>query len=148
MVRSDATTVDAYLDELPEKRRREIARVREMILARLPAGYRESMNFGMISYEIPLERYPATYNGKPLGYIALAAQKNYNALYLMGVYGDGVQEVRLRKAFDNAGKKLDMGKSCVRFKEADDLALDVIGDLIASMPPEAFIEMYEASRAR
>jgi len=148
MAQSNATTVQAYLDELPEDRRAVVAAVREAILANLPKGYQESMNWGMISYEIPLERYPDTYNSQPLGYLALAAQKRYFSLYMMGVYGDPEQEARLKAGFEEAGKRLDMGKSCVRFRKLDDLPLDVVGELIARITPEDFIAKYEASRRK
>jgi hypothetical protein len=102
----------------------------------------------MISYEIPLSTYSMTYNKQPLSYVALAAQKNYNAIYMMRVYGDAVQQKRLRDAFKKAGKKLDMGKSCIRFKVADDLPLDAIGELVASTSADAWIAIFEASRKR
>ena len=89
MAKSNAATVQEYLDELPEDRRAVVAAVRDVVLRHLPKGYGENMNWGMISYEIPLERYPDTYNGQPLSYMALAAQKNHYALYLMCFYGDG-----------------------------------------------------------
>lgn len=101
------------------------------------------MNWGMISYGIPLERYPDTYNGQPLGYAALAAQKNYFALYLLGAYMDPAQRERLERAFEQEGKEMDMGKSCLRFRRADDLPLDRIGELIAGTPIERLIELYE-----
>jgi hypothetical protein len=104
------------------------------------------MNWGMISYEISLEVYPSTYNGQPLSYAGLAAQKNHYALYLMAVYGDPAREARLREGFAQAGKKLDMGKSCVRFRRLEDLPLDVIGEVIASTPPDELIATYERSR--
>jgi hypothetical protein len=148
MARSGATTVDEYLAELPEDRRAAISEVRDVVLRNLPAGYRETMNWGMISYEIPLERYPTTYNGQPLSYAALASQKNYCAIYLLGVYGDGEQARWFKEEFRKAGKKLDMGKSCVRFRTADDLPLDVIGRVIAATPPEQFIAVHEKSRER
>lgn len=146
IVQSRAATVEEYLDELPPERRTVIAAVRDMIARNLPAGYRECMGFGMINYVIPLERYPKTYNGQPLGYVALAAQKNHFALYLMSIYADPAQEARLRDAFAKAGKKLDMDKSCVRFKKLDDLPLEALGELIAATPPESYIERYEAVR--
>lgn len=148
MARSNATTVEQYLNELPEDRRAVVSAVRKTILEHLPAGYEESMNWGMISYEIPLETYPNTYNGQPLGYLALAAQKRYYSLYMMGVYGDSEQEARLREGYQQAGKKLAMGKSCVRFRKLDDLPLDVIGKLIAEMTLEDYIARYEQSRQR
>jgi hypothetical protein len=142
-----STTVAAYLKELPPERRAVIAAVRALVKRHLPAGYRESINWGHICYEVPLSRYPDTYNGQPLCYAAIAAQKGHNALYLTGAYQDPAQARRLAEAFRRAGKKLDMGKSCVRFRELDDLALDAIGEAIASTPPERFIAAYEASRA-
>jgi Domain of unknown function (DU1801) len=148
MPRSSATTPEAYLAELPSERRADIAAVRDVIRKNLPEGYGESVNWGVISYAVPLERYPNTYNKQPLCYVALAAQKNYNALYLMRVYGDKAQEKRLRDAFKKAGKKLDMGKSCVRFKKAEDLPLDTIGEIVASTPVDKWIAVYESSRRR
>ena len=147
MAQSKATTVDAYLAELPAERASVIAAVRKMILKHLPKGYRESMNWGMISYEVPLERYPTTYNKQPLAYAALAAQKNHFALYLTCVYGNPEQERRLAEAFSKAGKKLDMGKSCLRFRALEDLPLDDLGQIIASTPPEKMIARYESARA-
>lgn len=147
-MRSEARTVQEYLDELPADRRDVISSVRDTILAHLPDGYIESMNWGMISYEIPLAAYPNTYNGAPLGYLALAAQKNHNALYMMCVYSNSDNERVLREAYARAGKKLSMGKSCLRFKRLDELELDVISQIIASTPPELFIKQYEAGRQK
>ena len=148
MVKSKASTVEQYLEELPPEQREVVSTVRDLILRNLPKGYVESMNWGMISYEIPLEDYPDTYNKQPLGYLALAAQKNHYSLYMMGVYTDAVQEAKLIEGFDKAGKKLDMGKSCVRFRKLDDVPLDVLGELIASTPPKEMINRYEKSRKR
>lgn len=148
MASSKATTVDAYLDELPEERRAVVSAVRDVVVQNLPAGYRETVGWGMITYCIPLEAYPDTYNKQPLGLAALAAQKNHYALYLNCVYQDPEQEAWLRDQFARAGKKMDMGKSCLRFKKLDDLPLDAIGELIASTPPERFIAQYEAARAQ
>ena len=148
MARSSATTVEAYLDELPAERRAVVSAVRDVVLQRLPAGYEETMNWGMIAYEVPLARYPDTYNGQPLSYAALAAQKNYYALYLTAAYQDETGEQQLRDAFAAAGKRLDMGKSCIRFRRLEDLPLDVVGDVVASTPPDAFIARYEAARKR
>ena len=147
MATSSAATVDEYLEELPPDRRAVVSEVRTMIRRHLPEGYAETMSFGMIGYGIPLERYPNTYNRQPLSYVALAAQKHGYSLYLMGAY-QGEDEARVREAFAKAGKKLDMGKSCIRFKKLDDLPLDALGEIIASTPPEAFIARYEAARAR
>ena len=146
MAQSKATTVEDYLNELPPDRRAVIERVRAVILANLPAGYRETMNYGMISYEIPLERYPKTYNKQPLTYLGLAAQKNHYALYLMCVYGDPAAEQALAQGFADAGKKLDMGKSCLRFRRLDDLPLDVIGRAIKACTMEQYIAAFRRQR--
>ena len=149
MAHSPAATVEEYLAELPPPRRAVIAAVRDVVRGALPAGYVETMNWGMISYEIPLARYPETYNGRPLSYAALAAQKHGYALYLMmGAYGDTAQATALEAAFAAAGKRMDMGKSCLRFRRVEDLPLPAIGELIASTPPDALIARYEASRRR
>ena len=148
MVQSKAETVEEYLNELPPERCEIVSEVRDVILQNLPEGYAESMNWGMISYEIPLEVYPDTYNGQPLSYAALAAQKNHYAVYLMGVYQLPDQEAKLREGFKKAGKKLDMGKSCVRFRKLENFPLDVIGELIASISPEEMIASYEKSRKK
>lgn len=146
MVSSPARTVAQYLASLPPDRRKVISTVRRTIRTHLPAGYRESMNWGMISYEIPLKRYPDTYNGQPLMYAALAAQKNNYALYLTGSYQDKAFGSWIKAQFAKAGKRLDAGKSCLRFTSLDDLPLDVIGRVIASTTVEAYLARYERSR--
>lgn len=148
MASSKAATVEEYLNELPEDRREVISAVRDVVLRNLPEGYRETMNWGMIAYEIPLERYPDTYNGQPLAYAALAAQKNYYALYLTCAYEAPGSADWIAEEFRKAGKKLDMGKSCLRFKRLDDLPLDVIGKVIASTSPDQYIAQHEASRRK
>lgn len=148
MAVSKATTVEGYLSELPPDRREVVSAVRKMVLRHLPKGYEEAMAYGMIGYGIPLARYPDTYNRQPLGYVAIAAQKNYYSLYLMCAYTDTDDERELEAAFAKAGKKLDMGKSCVRFKRLEDLPpLDEIGKIIARTTPDEFIARYEAMRA-
>lgn len=142
------STAEEYLETLPPERRAELAAVREVVLRHLPEGYEETVNWGMITYELPLARYPGTYNKQPLMYAALAAQKNHLALYLNSVYQSPERARALEKGFADAGKRLDMGKSCVRFKKADSLALDAIGDAVAGAPPEQFIAEYETSRAK
>ena len=148
MQNKTAKSADEYLDDLPDDRRHAIAAVRAVVRKNLPNGYSEFVSWGMINYGVPLSRFPNTGNGQPLCYAALAAQKNYCSLYLMSVYGDKKQEARLRDGFKAAGKKLDMGKSCVRFKTPDDLPLDVVGELIAAVPAEQWIEIYERSRRK
>lgn len=147
-MRSDATTVEEYLDELPEERRKVIAAVRELVLEHLPDGYQETINWGMISYEIPLERYPDTYNGQPLSYLAIAAQKNYYALYMMGLYTHTEQEAQLRAAYSRAGKKLNLGKSCLRFKKLEDLEPAAVAEVVAGTSVDDFIRNYEEARRR
>ena len=148
MALSKAKTVKEYLDELSDERRRAISKVRSVVRKNLPKGYRETMNFGMITYEIPLERFPNTYNKQPICYAGLAAQKNFNTIYLMGAYADPKQREQLEEAFRKSGKKMDMGKSCLHFRTADDLPLDAIGEIIASTPPDKMIKAYEASRPK
>jgi hypothetical protein len=146
MVSSRARTVDEYLATLPEGRAEAIGAVRAVVLRNLPKGYEETVNWGMLCYEIPIERYPDTYNKQPLSCVALAAQKNYCAIYLFGPYSDPKLRKMLEDAFAKSGRKMDMGKSCLRFKSADDLPLDAVGKIIASVPPEALIAQYQASR--
>lgn len=147
-MKSDASTAREYLDGLPDDRRAVVSAVRDVVVRNLPEGYTESVGFGMLCYGIPLERYPDTYNKQPLGYVALAAQKNHYALYLTCANMDPAQTEWLREEFAKAGKRLDMGKSCVRFKKLEDLPLDVIGRAVASTPPDDFIARYEASRRK
>ncbi len=148
MVRSNAETVEEYLAELPPDRRETIAAIRKVVLDNLPPGYEETMYFGMIGYVIPLERYPETYNKQPLGYVALASQKHYMSLYLMNVYGDSDTERWFKREYEASGKKLNMGKSCVRFKSLDDLPVNLIAKAVARTTTESYIETYEASRRR
>jgi hypothetical protein len=146
MATSAAKTAKEYLAELPDDRRRAVEEVRRVILEHLPDGYEETMQYGMISYIVPFSRYPDTYNRQPLAMASLANQKRYMALYLMGIYGE--DDARwFEERWKATGKKLDMGKSCVRFKRLDDVALDVIGDAIARTSVDELIAQYERSRA-
>ena len=148
MVSSKAPTPEAYLAELLPERAGFVARLRDLVNANLPDGYVERMSWGMISWEVPAERYPDTYNGQPLVYAALAAQKNHTALYLNCVYASAERTERMKGQWAAAGKKLDMGKSCLRFKKAEDVAEDVLAHTIRSIPVERFIAEYEAGRAK
>ena len=139
-------TVAAYLARLPADRRAELARVRRVVRKHLPTGYKETMGWGMIMYGVPLKLYPDTYNGHPLCYAALAVQKNHSSLYLMSVYGSKALLAELKAGFKKAGKKLDMGKSCIRFKRAEDLDLETIGDLIARTPLAKYVAIAKAAR--
>jgi hypothetical protein len=148
MVQSAAKSVPQYLDELPPERRAVVERVRDLVNENLPPGYVESMASGMICWSIPLARYPNTYNGQPLGYVALAAQKHKYSLYLCEPYMFGEERAqRFRARFVAAGKKLDMGMCCVRFKRVEDLALEVVAESIAAVPVDEFIRQYEKVRA-
>jgi hypothetical protein len=149
-MQSKATTVAKYLAELPADRRAAISAVRQVILDNLPAGYEEGMQYGMIGYYVPHSIYPAGYHcdpKQPAGYAALASQKNYMSLYL-NVYTDPKLEREFRAAWAKSGKKLDMGKCCVRFKRVEDLALDVIAATIGGTSVEACIAVHEAARNR
>ena len=148
MVKSKASTVEEYISELPEERINDIKAVRILIIENLPKGYVETMQYGMITYVIPIDRYPNTYNGLPLGYISLASQKNYMALYLMNVYSNKEIESNFKDRYIASGNKLDMGKSCVRFKKLKDLPIDLIGETIAMTSVDDFISVYEKSRNR
>lgn len=120
--------------------------MRDVIRKNLPPGYEEGMQFGMIGYYVPLERLPNTYNGQPLGLAALANNKNYMSLYLNTVYGDRATEAWFKERYAETGKKLDMGKSCLRFRRLDDLPLDVIGETIARVPVDRYVAHYEKAR--
>jgi hypothetical protein len=144
MVSSKETSPAAYLASLPADRRAVIEAVRNVVKKRLPAGYVESMNWGMLCYEIPLSRYPDTYNKQPLMYIALAAQKNNYALYMQSVAGMPDARDRLMDAYSAVGRQLDMGGGCLRFKSLDELPLSLIGDIVASTSVEQRIAAAEA----
>ena len=142
--KTTAKTVDSYLAGLPADRRQVVSAMRTMINQHLPSGYQETYNWGMISYEVPLARYPKTPNGQPLSYLALAAQKNHFALYMLAAYPDTSERKALEQAFAESGKKMDMGKSCLRFRRLDDLPLAAVGQVIASTPVDAFISRVDA----
>jgi uncharacterized protein YdhG (YjbR/CyaY superfamily) len=148
LMQSTATTVAQYLAELPAERRSTIERVRAVILQNLDPVFEEGMQYGMIGYYVPHRLYPAGYHcdpSQPLPFVALASQKNYISVYLGCVYSHPENARWFRAAWAKTGKKLDLGKSCLRFKQLDDLALDVIGEVIRRTPARAFIEYYEAA---
>ena len=146
MVSSKETTPAGYLASLPPERRAVIDAVRTLVKKRLPAGYVETMNWGMLCYEVPLSTYPDTYNKQPLSYMALAAQKNNYALYMMNVYGNPKLMGKLVAAYKASGTRLDMGKGCLRFKSLEELPIDVIGEIVASTPPDELIMRHETAR--
>jgi len=137
-----------YIASLPADRAKTITAVRALVNKHIPRGYEECIVWGTIGWVIPLSRYPDTYNKQPICYVALSSQKNYCSLYLMGAYtfGSASQLEQLKAAFKVAGKKLDMGKSCVHFETPDDLPLEAIGKLISAISSEKWIEIYEQSR--
>ncbi len=149
-VQSKAVTVEQYLAELPPDRRAAIQAVREVILANLDKDYEEGMQYGMIGYSVPHRVFPAGYHcdpTKPLPFAGLASQKNHMSLYLMCNYGGGSDEKWFRAAWAETGKKLDMGKCCVRFKRVEDLALDVIAEAIRCVPAAAYVNRYQQQLA-
>ncbi len=143
MFKTTATTVTEYLNSLPPDRKKALTEVRRVVKKNLPKGYVEVINWGMITYEIPLKTYPYSYNKKPLMFLGLANQKNYMALYLMCVYGNKGVDQWFKDEWKKTGKKLDMGKGCLRFKKLDDLPLEIIGKLVKKVPMKAYITNYE-----
>lgn len=139
MVTNSAATVEQYLAELPADRADVVEHVRGLVNRSLPPGYQEGMLFGMITWMVPLAAYPDTYNGKPLTYAALAAQKNYYSLYLMTVPAGSPGEARLREQWLERGTKLDLGRSCLRFKRLTDLHEDLIAEVISAVPLDDYV---------
>lgn len=146
IMQSDAASVEDYLADLPADRLDAIEEVRDVILANLPDGYEECLQYGMIGYVVPLETYGDTYNGQPLGYMALASQKNHMALYMSGIYMDDALRDKFETDYKATGKRWDVGKSCVRFKKLDDLPLDVIAEAVAAIPVPRLLELHESAR--
>jgi hypothetical protein len=148
-MQSKAATVAAYLAELPPERREAIAAIREVLLKNLPQGLEEGMQYGMIGYYVPHSVYPAGYHcdpKQPLPFACLASQKNYMSFYLMTLYGGGEQQAWFIDAWTRAGKKLDMGKCCVRFKRLEDVPLDVIGEAFRRVSIKSYIEHCESTQ--
>ena len=143
-----AKSVSDFIAELPPEKREVISAVRDRIRKNLPKGYEEVLQGKIIGYVVPFSRLPKTYNGHPLWYAALAAQKNYFTVHLMTAYGEERELKFLQEGFKKAGKKLDMGKACIRFKKLEDLPLDVIGDSIARVPMENYARHYESQNRK
>ena len=141
-MRSEAKSVSEYINSLPEDRKQAIQKVRKVILDNLPKGIEENMNWGMISYEVPLSIHPDTYNKKPLMFAALASQKNHMAVYLSGIYSNDKLREQFIADYKATGKRMDMGKSCVRFRKLDDLPLELVSKAIAALNMEEFIKIY------
>jgi uncharacterized protein YdhG (YjbR/CyaY superfamily) len=145
-----ASTVAEYLAALPADRRAAVSAVRKTINENLPEGYEEGMQFGMIGWYVPLSLYPAGYGGNPkvpLPLIALASQKTGMVLHCPCLYMDPTLSSRFTSEYQKSGKKLDMGKGCVRFKSLEDLALNVVGRTVARVPAEEYMAHYQATRA-
>lgn len=148
-MQSKATTPNQYFEELPEERKGPMQKLRKAILDNLPEGFEECMNYGMIGYVVPHSLYPDGYHCDPqlpLPFMNLASQKNFIAVYHSEVYSDP----KLLKWFEDeyakrATRKLDMGKSCVRFKKMDDIPFDLIGELSSKITPQQWIETYESA---
>jgi Domain of unknown function (DU1801) len=146
-MQSKATTVDAYIAELPEDRQKAITELRKVIKKNLPKGFKEEMNYGMIGYVVPHSKYPAGYHCNPkmpLPFLNIASQKNFIAVYHMGVYANPQLLKWLTEAHAKAStKKLDMGKSCMRYKKPEDIPYKLIGELAGKITPEQWIALYE-----
>lgn len=147
-MKTKPTTVAAYLAALPDDRRAALKAVRAAVRKHLPRGYEEGFGWGMITWSVPLSAYPDTYNGQPLMYAALASQKNYMSFHLACAYMNAPLRKQLADGFEAAGKKLDMGKGCIRFKQLDDLPLDVIGRAVAAVPAKRYVEIARAARSK
>ncbi len=147
-MKSDAKSIQEYLAEMPAERREAIEEVRETILKNLPEGFEEVINWGMITYQVPLEVYPDTYNKKPLVYAALANQKNHMAVYLTGIYMDEKLNQQFEEKYKKTGKRYDVGKSCVRFRKLEDLPLPLIGESIQAVEMDEFIKRTKGLSAR
>ncbi|MDA2970476.1 MAG: DUF1801 domain-containing protein [Actinomycetota bacterium] len=143
MVSSSATSVKEYLNELESEKANVIRAVRKIILTNLPKGINETMDWGMINYEIPLETYPVTYNKKPLSVMSLAAQKHHYSLYLHGVYCDEKLHESFAKEAEKEIGKLNMGKSCLRFKDLSNFPKSSVEKVISKVTPEMYIKCYE-----
>ena len=146
-MRTDARSIDEYIDSLPPDRQQALEEVRKVILNNLPKGYEEELNWGMITYQVPLEVYPDTYNKKPLMYAALASQKNHMAVYLTGIYTDEKRREEFENAYRATGKRYDVGKSCVRFRKLDDLPLDVLAEAIAALEMDVFVDLVKREQS-
>jgi hypothetical protein len=146
-MQSKAKTVSEYLAELQADRRTAIQAVRKVILKNLDPDFEEGMQYGMISYYVPHRIYPAGYHcdpSQPLPFACLASQKNHMSLYMMSIYGDRDHAKWFHDEWAKTGKKLDMGKSCIRFKKLDDLPLELIGKAIARVKAKKYIAVCES----
>ena len=139
-------TAGEYIASLPDERRAFVAGLRDVILRNLDDGFEETIEFGMLAYCVPLETFPDTYNGRPLMYAALASHKQYVSLYLMGVYGNDDTAAWFRDEYQKTGKRLNMGKSCVRFRKEADIPYDLIAQAITLETAGSYLEKYQKVR--
>ena len=146
MVSSSATSVEGYLAKLTPERATDVARLRQMCLDYLPPGLEEVMNWGMITYQVPFSTVPDTYNKQPLMFAAIASQKNYISLYLMSIYGFDAARQKFEDSWLATGKKLDVGKSCIRLKSLESAPLDVVRQALTEVSLEEFIARYRDVR--
>lgn len=146
-MRIEANTVEEYINQLPEDRKMIMNRLRKTIKNNLPNGFEETMNYGMIGYVVPHSLYPKGYHCSPdlpLPFMNIASQKNFIGLYHMGIYSSAELLNWFKTAYSNQIKtKIDMGKSCIRFKKMDEIPYDLIGELSTKMNPQEWIEKYE-----
>lgn len=147
MVSSHAPTVAHYLAEIPEERKADVTALVDLVRKVLPEGYEEVMAWGMVGYQVPLEISGPTYNGQPIGPVAIAAQKHHISLYLLSIYASPELTAEFTKRWLESGKKLDMGKSCIRFKTLADADLSTIAWAVGLLTPEEFSEMYQKARS-
>lgn len=146
MAHSSEKTVLGYINSLPKEKTEVISYIRDLMLESIPDGIVETMNWGMISYEIPLKTYPNTYNKQPLMYAALAAQKNHFSIYLTNLYMNDEYMPMLIKAYEDMGLKPNIGKSCIRFRRIENIPINTIIEIVKSTRMEEFISKYESSR--
>jgi len=143
-----ALTVNQWLASVPTERKDAINAVRDAVNEHLPPGYEETVDWGMLAWVVPLATLPNTHNGHPLTLAALGAHTKLMTLYLMTVYSDPKVRREFQIAYKKTGKKLDMGGCCVHFKKLDDLPLDVVGDTIARVGVDQYVERYQTSRTK
>jgi len=144
---TETTTATEYLAELDDERRAQVEPVYRIIRDAMPDGYAETVAYGMITWSVPLATFPETYNGQPLGYVCLAVQKRHNALYLMGLYMDSDADQDFRRRWTEDGSSLDMGKSCLRFRQPSDLRTDLLAEVVAATPPQRLVELHQQARS-
>lgn len=150
-MQSKATTPKEYIESLPEERKEVIAKLRKAIVKNLPKGFEEQMSYGMLGYVVPHKLYPKGYHVNPelpLPFINLASQKNHIAFYHSGLYAGLQMEWFLKEWPKHSKKKLDMGKSCIRFKKPEDVTVDLLGELCSKITPEEWISTYEENVKR